>query len=182
MAPRILPATSDDAPEATKPLLAQLQTALGMVPNIYATVGRSPGALSSVLTWDAALGKGALSRREIEMLSLHVSELNGCGYCLSAHSALGKRAGLSDAEVEDARRGIAKSPRENALLALARRVLRTGGSRAAGELTRAREVGVTDAEIVDTFAVVALRTFTNAVGLVARVEIDFPKAPNLPAD
>lgn len=181
MANRIETLTESTAPEATKPVFAQLKMALGMVPNLYAQIGHSAGTLKSVLGWDAAVQAGPLSGREIEQINLHVSELNGCAYCVSAHNALGKRAGLSDAEIDAARAGRGSSEREDALLALARRVVRTGGVGAGSELARVREAGVSDAEIIDVLAAVALKVFTNAVGVVSQTEIDFPKPAHLPS-
>ncbi|HEU4410476.1 MAG TPA: carboxymuconolactone decarboxylase family protein [Polyangiaceae bacterium] len=180
MTHRIAPTTPANAPEATKPLLAQMKSALGMIPNLYATAGHSPGTLDAVLRWGAAIDEGGLSRREIEQLHLHVSELNGCAYCVAAHGALAARAGLSAAEAEAARAGLGANERESALLALARRVVRTGGAQAGTELARAREAGVGDREIVDVLAIVALKAFTNALALVAETEIDFPKARRSP--
>jgi uncharacterized peroxidase-related enzyme len=163
-------------------MLQSLQRKLGRVPNLYATIGHSPGALQSMLAWEEALSQGrTLSRREREQLSLHVSELNGCGYCISAHSAIGKSLGLSEQDIDAARVGAGANARENAILALARRVVRTGGHGAGGELVRAREAGLTDAEVVDVIAAVFLRSFTNAVAVVAQTELDWPKAPALPA-
>ncbi|MFY0576303.1 carboxymuconolactone decarboxylase family protein [Cystobacter fuscus] len=174
--------TADSAPAATQPLLSALQRKLGRVPNLYATIGHSPGALRSMLAWEEALSQGStLSRREREQLNLHVSELNGCGYCISAHSAIGKSLGLSAQDIDAARVGAGANARENALLALARRVVRTGGHGAGGELIRAREAGLTDAEVVDVIAVVTLRSFTNAVAVVAQTDLDWPEAPALPA-
>ncbi|WNG16968.1 carboxymuconolactone decarboxylase family protein [Cystobacter fuscus] len=178
---RISSPTADSAPSSTQPLLQSLQKKLGRVPNLYATIGHSPGALQSMLSWEEALSRGnTLSRREREQLSLHVSELNGCGYCISAHSAIGKSAGLSEQDIDAARVGAGVNARENAILALARRVVRTGGHGAGGELTRAREAGLTDAEVVDIIAAVSLRSFTNAVAVIAQTELDWPKAPSLP--
>lgn len=183
MSVKIAPTTATTAPEATKPILANIKQAFGMIPNLFATIGHSPGALSALLTWDQALNSGQnLSKREIEQLNLHVSELNGCGYCLAAHSAIGKGAGLSVDEIEEARLGIGANARENALLALARRVVHSGGGRAGAEFTAAREAGVSDAAIVDVIAAVALKTFTNAVALVANTSIDFPKAARSPSE
>lgn len=181
MANRISITNESNAPEATQPILRQLKQALGMAPNLFAAIGHSPGSLGSLLAWDGAVAAGKLSKREIEQLNLHVSELNGCGYCVSAHNALGARAGLSQADIDNARAGIGASERENALLAFARRVTRTGGSRAGTDLARLREAGASDAEIIDVLAIVALKTFTNAVAIVAETEIDFPKAARLPA-
>lgn len=86
MATRIAPVTITDAPDASRPMLESLKEALGSVPNLYATIARSPAALQGVLALQDALARGALSRREVEVLNLHVSELNGCGYCVSAHT------------------------------------------------------------------------------------------------
>lgn len=182
MSIRIATTTEKSAPEATKPILAKMKQALGMVPNVYATIGHSPGSLQSVLAWGEAIGTGGLSKREVEMLNLHLSELNGCAYCVSAHTFVGERVGLKPEEIAAARAGTATSARESAILAFARRVLRTGGSRAGTELARLREDGVSDAEVVDIIAVVALNTFRNAVNIVAGTEIDFPKAAHLPSD
>ncbi|MBK8172879.1 MAG: carboxymuconolactone decarboxylase family protein [Sandaracinaceae bacterium] len=181
MTARINATTDTTAPEATKPVLAQLKQAIGMIPNVYATMGHSPGSLVSALAWGEAIGKGTLSKREIEQLNLHVSELNGCAYCVSAHSALGGRVGLKPEEVIAARDGVGSTERENALLAFARRVVRTGGARAGTDLARLREAGVSDAEVIDVLAVVALNAFRNSVSIVSETEIDFPKAPRLPS-
>ncbi len=183
MASRIAPATPVNAPEASKPIFAAIKSGLGMLPNLYATVGLSPGSLQSVLGWDQALTDGKnLSKREIELLNLHISDLNGCGYCLGAHAAIGKGAGLSPEDIDKARVGIGANARENALLALARRVVRTGGARSGAELSQAREAGVSDAAVVDVLAAVALKTFTNSLAIVAQTEIDFPKVRNTPGE
>jgi len=179
---RIPPVTFDNAPEASKPLLAGIQQAFGKVPELFATIGHSPVVLDSLLAWDHAMTHSSLSLREIELLNLHISELNGCGYCLAAHEAFAKHKGLSLRDLERARNGLGADAREDALLALARRVVRTGGSRAGGEVAQAREAGVSDATIIDVLAMVALKTFTNAVALVAQTRVDFPKAPRSPQD
>jgi len=170
----------ETAPPATRPILDKLSRAFGRVPNLFATMGQSAAALGAYLSFIDALGAGALSAREIELLNLHVSELNGCAYCISAHSALAARGGVSSGDIAAGRAGQAANLREAALLALARRVVRTGGAGAGGELARAREAGLSDAEIVEVIAHVASKTFTNALAQIASTEIDFPRAPHLP--
>ena len=180
MAPRIAPTTLATAPEETKPLLAALKKTFGSVPNLFATIGQSPAALRAYLAFTEALAKGALSTRDIELVNLHVSELNGCGYCISAHAFLGGRVGLSPDGIAAARAGHGSTARDSAILSLARRIVRTGGAGAGTELAYAREVGLTDAEIVEVIAHVASKAFTNALGILAQTEIDSPKAPGLP--
>ena len=175
--PRILPVTSD---HPARPMLDAVQQQLGVVPNLFATIAHSPESLAMLLTASQGLASGALTAREIELVNLYTSELNGCGYCISAHAALGKRAGITPDELDRARLGVAASAREQAILALVRRVVRTGGGGAGTELAGAREAGLGDREIVEVLAHVALKTFTNAVALVAQTEIDFPKPARLP--
>ncbi len=182
MSHRIAPVTLESAPDGARTALTGLKNALGFVPNIYATTAHSPAALGGYLSFSAALGKGSLSAREAELLSLHVSELNGCGYCLSAHGALSKRQDFTADDIDRARRGIGKNAREDALLALAGRIVRTGGRGAGAELERARAAGVTDAEVVEVIGHVASKAFTNALAIVAKTPIDFPEQPNLPSD
>lgn len=178
--PRIAPIQLATASEKVRPLFEALKKKLGTVPNLFATIGQSPEALRALLTATDALGEGALSGREVELVNLFTSELNGCGYCVSAHGALGKLAGLSPDDIEWARAGRGATAREQAILTLVRRVVRTGGAGAGTELARAREAGLTDGEVVEVLAHVALKAFTNAVAQVAQIDIDFPRQPRLP--
>jgi uncharacterized peroxidase-related enzyme len=178
--PRIQPTTIETAPEATRPMLEALKKNLGMTPNLFATIGHSPEALGMLLSAMETLGKGKLPGREVEQINLYASELNGCGYCVSAHGGLGRRVGLSPDDIDAARNGRGGSAREQAILALVRRVVHTGGVGAGRELSQAREAGLSDGEVVEVLAHVALKAFTNAIALVAQTEIDFPKQPRLP--
>jgi uncharacterized peroxidase-related enzyme len=177
---RIQPTTKDNAPEATRPLLIALAKNLGMTPNLFATIGHSPEALAMLLSAMEQLGKGKLSAADVERINLYASELNGCAYCVSAHGGLGRRAGLSPDAIAEARRGQGSDARQQAIFDLVRRVVRTGGVGAGRELAGAREAGVSDGEVIEVLAHVALKAFTNAVALVAQTEIDFPKQPRLP--
>lgn len=180
METRITVPTAETAPEAAQPLLAAITKQMGRVPNLFAAIGNSPNALEGYLAFDGLVAKGTLSRREIEQISLHVSELNGCAYCVSAHDALSRRAKLTPDEIDAARLGTGSNERENAILALARRAVRASGHGSRTELDRAREAGVTDAQIIEIFATVALKHFTNTVAVAGRIPVDFPAAPRLP--
>jgi uncharacterized peroxidase-related enzyme len=177
---RIAPVKVETAPEGSRVLLESLRKSLGMVPNLFATIGQSPEALGALLGATEALAKGRLSAQEVETVNLFTSELNGCGYCVSAHTALGKLSGLSGEQIDAVRTGRGSSPRVDAILALVRRVVRTGGIGAGTELARAREAGISDREVVEILAHIALKAFTNAVALVAQTDVDFPKPARLP--
>ena len=140
----------------------------------------SPAAYGGYFAFTDALGKGTLTGREIELINLYTSELNGCGYCVSAHGTLAKRFELSEAELTAARHGRGRDEREDAMLALVQRVTRTGGGNTGAELERAKKAGLSDAAVIEVLAHVASKLFTNAVAQVAQTTIDFPQQPNLP--
>ena len=95
-----IPATIDAAPAASQPLLEAVKKQLGVVPNLFRLVSTSPAALEGYLGLSGALAKGALPAQTRERIALAVAEINGCDYCLSAHSYLGKNlAKLDDAEI-----------------------------------------------------------------------------------
>src|SRR5512140_44022 len=94
------PVSIETSPVASRPLLQAVQQQLGVVPNLFRIVGNSPAALDGLLGLMGALGKGTLDARTRERLALVVAERNGCDYCLSAHTYLGKHvAKLDDAEL-----------------------------------------------------------------------------------
>ena len=96
----VLPA---DASGETKTLYAQIQRQLGGVPNFMQVLGNSPAALAAFLGLNGNLSRGALDRKIRERIALSTAEANGCEYCVSAHTALGSTAGLSDEEIAAAR-------------------------------------------------------------------------------
>jgi alkylhydroperoxidase family enzyme len=85
-----IPASIEASPAATQPLLQAVKQQLGVVPNLFRLVGTSPAALEGYLGLNAALGKGALEAPTRERIALAVAEINGCDYCLSAHSYLAR--------------------------------------------------------------------------------------------
>jgi alkylhydroperoxidase family enzyme len=108
-----------------------------------------------------------------------VGEANHCHYCVSAHSALGKRAGLTDQDILDSRRGVSTDPRADVLIRFARTVVEKRGVVEDADLATVRESGYGDAEIAEVVANVALNIFTNYFNNVAGTAIDFPQAPAL---
>ena len=110
-----IPATIDDAPAAAQPLLEAVKKQLGSVPNLFRLVANSPAALEGYLGMFGALGKGALPAPTRERIALAVAEVNGCGYCPSAHTYLGKNlAKLDDAEIAANRGGGSSDPKADA--------------------------------------------------------------------
>src|SRR6202045_3650272 len=106
------PATIEASPAAAQPLLRAVEKQLGVVPNLFRLVGTSPAALEGFLGLSGALAKGELSAATRGRIALAVAQNNGCDYCLSAHTYLGKNlVNLSDAERAANRNGASPDPK-----------------------------------------------------------------------
>ncbi|ABS66221.1 carboxymuconolactone decarboxylase family protein [Xanthobacter versatilis] len=169
--PALDPAT---ATGKAKDLLAAVAAKFGATPNLFKVAARSPASLEALIGLSGALGGGALPAKIRESLAIAVAEVNGCDYCLSAHSLIGKGAGLSDADISQARSGRATDGKAEAALAFARAVVASRGKVSDGDLSQARQAGLGDGDIVEIVAHVAMNIFTNYLNNVAETEIDFP--------
>jgi uncharacterized peroxidase-related enzyme len=169
------------ASEKTKRLLGRVRTKLGLIPNLFRVLANAPVALEGYLNFSEALAGGALDNKMREQIALAVAESNLCPYCRSAHAFLGEKAGLSTEEIADAIRARAADRRTDAVLKLARIIIVQRGEVSDAELQRARAAGLTDGELVETVANIALNIFTNYINHVARTAIDFPEAKALGA-
>jgi uncharacterized peroxidase-related enzyme len=159
----------------TRRLLGQVRRKLGLVPNFFRVLANAPVALEGYLNFSAALAGGSLDNRIREQIAIAVAESNMCPYCLSAHAFLAEKAGLSPEEIANAVRASSSDPRTDAVLKLARTIIVQRGEVSNPELERARAAGLTDGELVETIANIALNIFTNYLNHIARTPIDFPE-------
>jgi len=166
----------DQLSSASAELFAQVKKAVGKVPNAYATIGGySPNALAVLLGSDAALGKGALARAEIEAIRLAVSEINGCDYCVAAHTLVGKSVGLQPEAMRQIRAGEATGQEKlDALIRFVREVQTLRGTVPAQVLSAVMAAGYTPAQVIEALLVMSMITFTNLVNRVNDTDIDFP--------
>jgi len=169
------PSAIEDAPAASRPLLEAVKKQLGVVPNLFRLVANSPAALEGYLALLGALGKGKLPAPTRERIALAVAELNGCSYCLSAHTYLGKNlAKLDEAEIAANRNGASNDPKADAAVRLAAKVARERGHVNDEDLRAVKLAGYDDAQVIEIVQHVALNTWTNYINTVAETDIDFP--------
>jgi uncharacterized peroxidase-related enzyme len=169
------PATINDAPAASQPLLEAVKKQLGTVPNLFRLVSTSPAALQGYLGLSGALGKGALPAATRERIALAVAEINGCDYCLSAQAYLGGNlAKLDDAEIAANRNGTSNDPKADAAVRFAAKVVRERGHVSEDDVRAVKLAGYDDAQVIEIVLHVALNTWTNYISEVAKTDIDFP--------
>ncbi len=154
--------------------LDAVKAKLGTVPNLFATFAQSPAVLNAYLAFSEALTHGQLTAKQRETLALAIGQANACQYCVSAHTLLGKGAGLSADAIKDARNGLSADPLNDAIAKLAVKIVHQRGVVSDAEIAEARAAGVTDDLIVEIVAHVALNTLTNYTNHIAATDIDFP--------
>jgi AhpD family alkylhydroperoxidase len=165
----------EDATGAAAELLALARQELGVTPNLTKALANSPAALKGYLDLARALRGGELTVGTRERVALLVAQECGCDYGLSAHTFIGIRmAGLTQAEVTAARLGRAADVRDAAALALAGALVRRRAI-ADEELAAIRRTGLTDGQLAEIVAHVALGVFTACFADAARVAVDWPR-------
>lgn len=160
------------------PLLATVESQLGVVPNVLRVIGHSPAALEGYLALSSALARGSLDAPLRERIALAVGELNGCGYCIAAHSYFAEKiVNLSHSEIHAARGAGSSDSRASSALSFARAVIMQRGRVGNGDLDDLRQAGFDEGETVEIILNVALNVLTSYVNNVAQTEVDFPAVP-----
>lgn len=169
--------TRDEVSADSQAAFDALKKALGMVPNLYATIAYSDNGLPKYLAYQG--GKTSLSNKEKEAVNLIVSQVNGCQYCLSAHTLLGKMNGFSEEEVIKIRKGGSSDQKLNTLVALAKDITENKGRVSAENLDAFFAAGYNKGNLVDVILQISDKVAMNYLHNLTGVAIDFPLAPPL---
>jgi len=162
-----------EASGKAKELLDGVNAKLGFVPNMMATMASSPAVLEGYLNLSGALGS-SLNAKLREQIALTVAEINGCGYCAAAHSAIGKMVGLDEHSIEDARRSSSHDAKTNAALKFAKELVISRGKVTETDFDDVKSAGYSEKEISEIVANVGLNIFTNYFNETAKTVVDFP--------
>ncbi len=172
---RISIVTQETADAEQKALLDAVQKKLGGVPNFLGILAQSPDALKAFLGLYGIAEAGQLDPQTRERIALTVAQGNSCEYCVSAHTAIGRKAGLTGDEMKANRAGTSQDAKAAAAVTFARALNDNLGDVTLAEFNAVREAGYSDAQIVEIITHVGLNILTNLIGKASQVDIDFPK-------
>jgi uncharacterized peroxidase-related enzyme len=161
----------------TKQIFDAMQKNLGTVPNLVRVLANSPAALNAYVSFDGALAHGTLPQATREQIAVAVANANSCDYCLSAHTVLGKLAGVAKNDLGLAQVGDASDPKTAAALKFAVEVVRRQGLVPSTSVDAVRAAGYTDGEVAEIVAAVSINIFTNYFNNIVGTDIDFPLVP-----
>jgi len=154
-----------------------LKNALGFVPNLYATMAYSENGLEKYLNYQNA--KTSFTNIEKEAINLIISQVNGCNYCQSAHTVIGKMNGFTDEQLLDFRRGKSENPKLDALVKLAEDITENKGIASDQNIQKFFSQGYTNEHLVDLILKISDKTAMNYLHNLTQIPVDFPIAPTL---
>jgi uncharacterized peroxidase-related enzyme len=169
---RIAIPTNETAPSQSKPILDRYERNLGVVPNFFSLISRSPDVLSAEANMHASLGK-SLGHDTRERIHIMTAEVNGCNYCLSVHTYVGGKFNhLSKEEMEVNREGHSTDPKADAAVQFPYHVAKSRGHVSDADFEAVRAAGFTDEQIIDIVAETAFSFTTNLFNNTFKTDID----------
>ena len=168
--------TRDQVSPSNQVLYDNLNKAIGRVPNLFAVFAHSENALGTYLALSGA--KTSLRAKEKEIVNLIVSQVNGCEYCLAAHTAIAKMQGLTDDQILEIRRGaISFDNKLDALVKVAKSIAENKGHADEQLVDYFYAAGYNEGTLIDVVIAVGDKTITNYLYALTGIPIDFPQAP-----
>lgn len=169
----------EEANVDSQAIFTNVKAKIGMVPNLYASMGVSDKLLGGFLNFTETLKSGEFTSKEYEAIALATSQANGCAYCLSAHTTLGKMNGFTEEETIELRTNSIADQKLNALVSLVSEVVESKGHPAQSIVQNFFNAGYSKPAFAELIGAVALTTITNYVFHNGGFDIDFPKAQGI---
>lgn len=170
--------TREEVSTENQAIFDNLKSQVGFVPNLYATMAYSESALGSYLTFQGS--KTSLSNKEKEVVNLIVSEVNGCKYCQSAHTAIGKMNGFTEEQTIELRQGHASwDSKLDALVKLSKDITENKGNVNSETLEAFFAASYTKGTLVDVIKLVGDKVVMNYLHNLTKIPVDFPVAKEL---
>ena len=159
----------------TTALFEAAEAKFGFVPNVLQEMSASPAALEIYMQTQGSLAhpESRLSDRERNLVQLAVSQHFGCGYCVAAHTAVGKGAGSAPEALAAVAKGQAVSEEEGGLFVDAvRLLLAKEGHLSGADLAQLEAVGIDKEVLFEMIANISVKLLSNWVNHIAGTEVD----------
>lgn len=170
--------TRAEVSESNQAIFDNLHKGVGFVPNLYAYFGKNETALADYLALQNR--ESTLSAKEREVINLVTSQINGCRYCQSAHTVLGKMNGFTDEQILEIRSGKASfDDKIDALAKFTSSVVENRGKATTQTVEVFFEAGYSEANMIDVIIIIGDKTISNYIHNLTQLDIDFPLAEEL---
>jgi len=167
--------TVESAPEGSRQALSGLRAALGLVPNLAATMANAPSLVNSFVAAFGQFGGGGFTGAERQVLLLSNAVANRCAWAVAFHSTAALAEGVPSADVEAIRRGdVPAGERFSALSTTTRRFIDRRGHLDEDDVKTFTAAGFDDVQLLEVVTGLAISTMANYVGNLAQPPLDPP--------
>lgn len=171
--------TVESAPEASKPLLQGAKDGFGFVPNLLGTMATAPALLEGYMTLAGIFDKSDMSETERQIILMTNNRLNGCIYCMAAHTTLSQMAKVPADVVEALRTNTPiADPKLEALRTFAAVINETRGWPSEDQVAAFIDAGYTQQTVLEVILGTSLKVMSNYTNHIAQTEVDDAFAAN----
>lgn len=165
--------STTSAPEGAAKILSAVEKKMGFAPNLMGVLANAPAAIETYTAVMDIFERSSLSDAEKITVLLSASRVNGCDYCMAAHSMQAAMKKLPADIVEALRSGATLGdPKLEALAALTRSVVTTRGWPAEPVKQAFLAAGYGSREYLEVLVGVTVKTLSNYVNHAADTPLD----------
>lgn len=156
------------------PLLKNSKEHLGFIPNLYGIMANQPGLLEVYCFGDQHFRQtSGFSAVEQEVIYLIISVVNGCHYCVAAHSSMAEYQNVPQAVIEAVRQGVSIPDEKLEALSQLTQAMIIQRGWVSEEVTKAfLRAGFTEKHILSVILAVGIKTLSNYTNHMAGTPID----------
>lgn len=165
----------ETADEPGRTILAKAKDQAGFIPNMYAGMANSPGLLATYLDgYGRFRASSGFTPAEQEVVFLTISRLNGCGYCMAAHSMIARKKSMVPGDTLAAVREDRpiSDKKLAALAAFTETMVESRGLPLRAEAKAFLAAGYTERQILEIVLAIAVKTLSNYANHLLHTEID----------
>ncbi len=167
--------TLENSEGEAKSVLEKAKAQAGFIPNMYTGMANSPGLLNTYLDGYAAFRQNSgFDSVEQEVVFLTISKVNGCSYCMAAHSFIADKKSLVPAPVTDAIRAgnIIPDDKLAALSAFTETMVVKRGLPSKSDVEAFIGVGYSERQILEIILAISVKTISNYTNHLFHTTVD----------
>ena len=155
------------------PLLEKSLKGFGFIPNLHGVMAESPAMLEAYQTVHAIFSKTNLSETERQIILMANNRLNGCTYCMAAHTMISKMSKVPDDVIESLRSGTPiADPKLEALRVFAEKINSSRGNPEDSDLEAFFAAGYTQEAVLDVILGTSFKVLSNYTNHIAHTPVD----------
>lgn len=169
------PETLETSTGEAHSLLERANSKLGFIPNMYGYMAKLPPVLASyMLSYDAFRSQSGFTPAEQETVFLTISRVNGCSYCMAAHSMIADKWSRVPAASLAALRTGKQLPdvKLQAVATFAEAMVVSRGNPGKAAVDAFIDAGYTEQQVLGVVLAIAAKTISNSVNHLAGTAVD----------